>query len=131
MLALLRVIKSLPVTVERNSVLPEEVPASGLLILRDGDQGEPETTMSPLLYHFEHVAELEIFVPAPDADTRFDDLRQLLGPALSLDRTLEGTVDWIEWGAPAPTDLPFPGAAGIKEAVIPITLFYATRDPLT
>jgi hypothetical protein len=28
--------------VERNSVLPEKVPDGGLIILRDGDPGEPE-----------------------------------------------------------------------------------------
>jgi hypothetical protein len=28
--------------VERNSVLPEKVPGGGLIILRDGDPGEPE-----------------------------------------------------------------------------------------
>jgi hypothetical protein len=29
-------------TVERNSVLPEKVPTGGLIILRDGDPGEPD-----------------------------------------------------------------------------------------
>ena len=28
--------------VQRNSVLPEKVPAGGLIMLRDGDPGEPE-----------------------------------------------------------------------------------------
>jgi hypothetical protein len=28
--------------VQRNSVLPEKIPAGGLIILRDGDPGEPE-----------------------------------------------------------------------------------------
>ena len=32
-------------TVERNSVLPEKVPAGGLIILRDGDPGEPEQAL--------------------------------------------------------------------------------------
>ena len=31
----------------RGEVLPERVPAAGLLILRDGDQGEPAVTLSP------------------------------------------------------------------------------------
>jgi hypothetical protein len=32
-------------TVERNSVLPQKVPAGGLIILRDGDPGEPEQAL--------------------------------------------------------------------------------------
>ena len=32
-------------SIERNSVLPEKVPAGGLIILRDGDPGEPEQAL--------------------------------------------------------------------------------------
>jgi hypothetical protein len=32
-------------TVERNSVLPEKIPDGGLIILRDGDPGEPEQAL--------------------------------------------------------------------------------------
>lgn len=35
----------------RDEVLPERIPAAGLIILRDGQPGEPEVTLSPLLYH--------------------------------------------------------------------------------
>jgi len=34
--------KSLPATALRGEVLPERVPPKGLMILRDGDPGEPE-----------------------------------------------------------------------------------------
>ena len=39
--ALLQTISGPKVT--RNDVLPEKIPPEGLLILRDGDPGEPET----------------------------------------------------------------------------------------
>ena len=32
----------------RNEPLPGRIPAGGLMILRDGDPGQPEVTMSPL-----------------------------------------------------------------------------------
>ncbi|MBO6773887.1 MAG: hypothetical protein JJ898_21450, partial [Thalassospira sp.] len=32
-------------TVERNSAVPEKIPAGGLLILRDGTPGEPEQSL--------------------------------------------------------------------------------------
>lgn len=35
----------------RGEVLPERVPSNCLLILRDGESGEPEVTLSPLAYH--------------------------------------------------------------------------------
>jgi hypothetical protein len=36
-------LETVPVAmIDRNSVLPEKVPAGGLIILRDGDPGEPE-----------------------------------------------------------------------------------------
>ena len=35
----------------RDEVLPERIPAAGLIILRDGQPGEPEVTLSPLRYH--------------------------------------------------------------------------------
>jgi hypothetical protein len=41
-------LSALPATALRGEVLPERVPAEGLLILRDGEPGEPEVTLSPL-----------------------------------------------------------------------------------
>ncbi len=35
----------------RGEALPERVSPAGLLILRDGDPGEPAVTLSPLRYH--------------------------------------------------------------------------------
>jgi hypothetical protein len=46
----------------RDEVLPERIPATGLIILRDGQPGEPEVTLSPLRYHYQHRAELEVVV---------------------------------------------------------------------
>ena len=53
---------ALPATALRGEVLPERVPTEGLLILRDGEPGEPEVTLSPLRYHYQHRAEIEAVV---------------------------------------------------------------------
>lgn len=53
---------ALPATALRGEVLPERVPAEGLLILRDGEPGEPVVTLSPLCYHYQHRAEIEAVV---------------------------------------------------------------------
>lgn len=44
----------------RNTILPEKVPAAGLVILRDGDPGQPEVWLSPPGYYLEHRAEIEV-----------------------------------------------------------------------
>lgn len=118
----------------REAPLPERVPDAGLLILRDGTPGDPEATMSPLMYHFEHEAEIEVFVKGADAATRatrLDALLQTIGTGIEDDRTLGGTCDWADPGAAAPTDLPIDGADGIKAVMIPVLLHYATSNPLT
>ncbi len=132
--ALHAALQTLPnATVLRGEVLPERVPAGGLVILRDGEPGEPEVTLSPLQYHYEHRAEVEVIVQGRtpvDRDAAFDTLVQAIGTALAADRTLGGSCDWVEAQAPAPTDLAQEGAEGIKAAVMPVILSYSTVDPL-
>ncbi|SLN61752.1 hypothetical protein ROG8370_02844 [Roseovarius gaetbuli] len=124
-------LQPLPALVLRDEVLPERIPPSGLIILRDGQPGEPEVTLSPPRYHYQHRAELEVVVQAPnDRATAFDTLIAAIGTALESDRTLGGLCDWVEAEAPQPADLPVEGAAGLKAAVIPVVLHYSTDDPL-
>jgi hypothetical protein len=123
-------LSALPATVLRGEVLPERVPADGLLILREGEPGDPEVTLSPLRYHFQHRAEVEVVVQGANRDTTFDDLCASIGAAISADRTLGGLCDWVEAEAPRPVDLPIDGAASLKAAVIPVVLHYSTDDPL-
>ena len=115
----------------RDEVLPERIPASGLIILRDGQPGEPEVTLSPLRYHYQHRAELEVVVQVGSGRaSAFDDLIAAIGTALEADRTLDGLCDWVEPEAPAPVDLPVEGAASLKAALITVVLHYTTTSPL-
>ena len=123
-------ISALPATALRGDVLPERVPAEGLMILRDGEPGDPEVTLSPLRYHYPHRAEIEAVVQGPDRDADFDTLTASIGAVVAFDRTLDGLCDWIEAEAPQPVDLPVEGAASLKAAVIRVSLFYTTSDPL-
>ena len=129
--ALHALLQTQPAPVLRGEVLPERVPAAGLLILRDGDPGEPAVTLSPLRYHYQHRAEVEAVVQAGTGrDAAFDALAAGVGTALSADRTLGGLCDWVEAEAPRPVDLAVDGAATLKAAVIPVVLHYASADPL-
>ncbi|MEN8983197.1 MAG: acyl-CoA transferase [Planktotalea arctica] len=126
---LLRTVPHVPVL--RGEVLPERIPPAGLMILRDGNPGEPGVTLSPLMYHYQHRAELEAIVQTgAERDARFDNLIGRIGAAITADRTLRGLCDWVEAEAPEPVDLPVEGSAAIKAAIIPIILHYATSDAL-
>ncbi len=122
---------ALAATALRGEVLPERVPVDGLLILRDGEPGDPEVTLSPLRYHFQHRAEIEAVVQGADRDAAFDTLTASVGAALAADRTLGSLCDWVEAEAPRPVDLPVEGAASLKAAVIPVMLYYSMADPLS
>ena len=123
-------LQTLSATALRGDVLPERIPSAGLLILRDGEPGEPEVTLSPLTYHYEHRAEIEAVVQGTARDTAFDALCASIGAALAVDRTLGGLCDWAEAEAPRPVDLPVEGAASLKAAVITVVLHYSLADPL-
>jgi hypothetical protein len=128
--ALHSLLQTQPAPVQRGHVLPERVPEAGILILRDGDPGEPAVTLSPLRYHYQHRAEVEAVVQGVDRDASFAALATGVGAVLSADRTLGGLCDWVEAEAPRPVDLAVEGAAALKAAVIPIVLHYSASDPL-
>ena len=121
-----------PAPVLRGEVLPERVPATGLLILRDGEPGEPAVTLSPLRYHYQHHAEIEAVVQAgAGRDAAFDALAGGVGIVLAPPTARSGAcATGSEAEAPRPVDLPIEGAATLKAAVIPIVLHYASADPL-
>jgi len=129
--ALFARLQSLAVTVSRDEVLPERISPAGLIILRVGQPGGPEVTLSPRRYRFQHRAELEVIVQAPgNRATVFDILIAAIGSALATDRTLVGLCDWVEEEAPACVDLPVDGAVSLKAAVITVVLHYTNTDPL-
>ena len=130
--ALTDLLRAIPqASVLRGEVLPERVPTAGMMILRDGEPGEPEVTLSPLAYHYQHRAEIEAVVQGTERDAAFDTLCASIGTALAADRTLGGRCDWVEAEAPEPVDLPVEGAPSLKAAVIPVVLHYSTADPLS
>lgn len=131
LVALHGLLQTLPATALRGDVLPERVPATGLMILRDGEPGEPEVTLSPLAYHYQHRAEIEAVVQGAGRDAAFDTLSASIGTAIATDRTLGGLCDWVQAEAPRSVDLPVEGASSLKAAIIPVVLHYSTADPLS
>lgn len=81
---------------QRNVDVPSTVDLTGLLILRDGNPGEPETILSPLRYSYEHAAELEIYVQSSPSSARAATLPALLAGLAAGWAPRRG-----RWGAPS------------------------------
>jgi hypothetical protein len=119
--------------VERNAAKPERIPSGGLVILRDGDPGDPEVTLSPLTYIYAHRIPIEIAVLAAASLTREQALDQVLsaiGEAVEADRTLGGLCDFLEPEAPSIDDLEATGTVAGRWADAVILASYATTNPL-
>jgi hypothetical protein len=121
------------VTVERNSALPQKVPAGGLIILRDGDPGEPEQALGGFgSTYYQHAVEIEVYVEEGDAaarDAAFDALLQQIGTALEADLTLGGLAFGLTYGRPEPAIEAIAGAPAIKSATLSVTIDYETDAP--
>jgi hypothetical protein len=119
---------------ERNSVLPEKIPDGGLIILRDGDPGEPEQALGGFgNVYYQHAVEIEVYVGEGNAavrDTAFDALLQQIGVALEADPTLGGLAFGLTYGRPEPTIEAIAGAPAIKSATLTATVDYEADAPL-
>jgi hypothetical protein len=121
--------------VERNSALPEKIPDSGLIILRDGDPGEPEQALGGFgNTYYGHAVEIEVYVEEGDAATRdaaFDALLQQIGAALEADPTLGDLVFGVAYGRPDVSIEAIAGAPALKTGTISVTLYYEANTPLS
>ena len=121
--------------VERNSVLPEKIPGGGLMILRDGDPGEPEQTLGGFgNAYYQHAVEVEVYLEEGDAaarDAAFDALLQQIGIALEADPTLGGVAFGLTYGRPEASIEAVAGAPAIKSATLTVTVDYETSAPLS
>jgi hypothetical protein len=119
--------------IERNSVLSKKVPGGGLVILRDGDPGEPEQALGGFgNAYYQHAVEVEVYVEEGDGvirDLAFDDLLQQIGVALETDPTLGGLAFGVTYGRPEPAIEPVAGAPAIKTATLLVTIDYGTSAP--
>ncbi len=123
--------------VQRNEMYPERIPSGGIISLEDGEPGEPEVTLSPLTYHYQHQAEVICAVQrvrSADRDALLDDLLRQVGNAITsdgMDTTLGGAVEYVEMQAPVTEGVSTEGAEGLKVAVMPVILFFSTNSPVS
>ena len=125
---------SLGTMVKRNTALPERISDHAMAILRDGEMGEPEVSLSPLTCHWQHQVAIELFVADPNAstrDARMDGLLTELATLIEADRTLAGVVEYAEIGQPKFDELAPEGTSGIKACLLPVVLHYSSAGSLS
>lgn len=122
------------VKIERNADKPERIPTGGLVVIRDGEAGEPEeVTLSPLTYCFAHRVGVEIAVLADataSREQRLDAILGAIGAAVAANRTLGGLADFVEVTPPLTDDLEADGAYSARWASVDVVVHFATSDPL-
>lgn len=117
----------------RNADESQTIPSGGLVVLRDGEPGEPEVTLSPTRYWFDHRAEVIVQVqdePSAARDGAMDVLLQTIGATLNADQTLSGAVDNLTIGTPEIMQEPVEGGETVKAVLVPVYLEYDALTPL-
>ena len=120
--------------IERNTAVPEKIPPGGLIVLRDGDPGEPETALGGFGgVYYSHNIEIELYIEEGDAtvrDAAFDILVQFIGTALEADPTLGGLAFGMSYGRPEINTESVSGAPAIKTGTITMIVEYETLSRL-
>ena len=117
----------LTASVRRNEALPERIPGEGLVILRDGDPGEPDVTLNPRTAFYSHRVELELFVPQPTnggGEGLLDALVADVHAAMAPDPSLGGLAENLVLTAPETGVLAVEGAAPVLTARLTVVVDY-------
>jgi hypothetical protein len=123
--------RSPPPTVIRNETIPQRLPAGGLLVVQDGETVEETAILSPLRWQVRHVAQVAVIVPGDTPEARATLLDALLvdvAAAIVADRTLGGAVEWAQPESPFFDDLAFDGAASVRAASVPVSLWFTPSE---
>jgi hypothetical protein len=116
----------------RNAPLPATVPPRGLVIVRDGDPGEPWIGL-PLSYTYAHAVEIEAYAQPRAAAAQvatLDGVVADVAAALAADPTFGGLAEWSEPAAPIIVEQGQPGADPVAAATIALRVTYTLPHPL-
>jgi hypothetical protein len=106
-----------------------------MIILRDGDPGEPEQALGGFAnVYYQHAVEIEVYVEEGDAaarDAAFDALLEQIGVALKPNPTLGDLAFGLTYGRPEPSIEAVAGAPAIKSATLSVKVDYESEAPLS
>ena len=130
----LKTLESSRIKVLRNPDKLMKVSADGaIIVLRDGESGDPEVLLSPLTYIYEQVATLEIMIDnayAQSQQTSLDDLLMIIGNLIDNNRSMNGLAEWMEAQAPEFLQEAVEGAPAIRAAAVNVLMRFSTTSPL-
>lgn len=113
---------------------PAVVPATGMVVVRTGDPGEPQIDLSPPSYNYEHRIPLEVSALKSGgltSEEALDVMLMAIGEGVAADRTLGGLVDWLDTTSAATEDIYAEGGSQPpRGADIMIIASYSTPNPL-
>ncbi len=113
---------------------PAVVPATGMVVVRTGDPGEPQIDLSPPSYNYEHRIPLEVSglkSGGLTSEEALDVMLMAIGEGIAADRTLGGLCDWLETTSAATEDIYAEGGSQPpRGADIMIIASYSTPNPL-
>lgn len=115
----------------RGETVPQRIAPGGLVMIQDGETVEETAILSPLRWQVRHVAEIVVVVPGATPEARAASLDALLvdvAAAVVADRTLNGAVEWAQPESPSFDDLEFEGAASVRAASVPVSLWFTTSE---
>ncbi len=115
----------------RGETVPQRIGPGGLVMIQDGETVEEIAILSPLRWQVRHVAEVVVAVPGVTPEARAGTLDALLvdvAAAIVADRTRGGAVEWAQPESPSFDNLEFDGAATIRAASVPVSLWFTTSD---
>lgn len=108
-------------------------PPDGLISMGAGDLGDPEVTLSPLTYLYDHSIPVEVLAPN---EMTVDAIMAAIGAEVALDRTLGGLCDWLDLTAAGTEDIAATDDRGNLTArpdrggTFNIVASYSTPNPL-
>ncbi|WP_419952536.1 hypothetical protein [Methylobacterium sp.] len=117
----------------RNEVKQQTIPIGGYANVDDGDPGEPDVTLNPTTWIYEHEIPIELAANATQtisAEVRLDRMLQAVGAAVAADRTLGGLCDYVMVQAAVTEPLTADGAPVSRSALVGLVAVYGTTDPL-
>lgn len=102
----------------------------GNVIMRDGDPGQPQITLSPVRYEWNHQVLVEVSASGPYRKSTVDRLVMLLDACIAQDRQLGGdAIDCRIVDAPTIEEFENEGTETVRAATVIITAFYVSDSP--
>lgn len=111
---------------------PRRIDPIGTVIVRDGDPGEPEIDLSPPTYFYDHRLPVELlaFKQSIDLRTVLDRMAGKIGAAVLADRSLGGSVMFLDVTAATYSAVLETGSQTQMGATFDVIAQYSTTNPL-